>query len=36
MKSELGEYYTTLGLINRVQNHIDGIQARLPYNMTIR
>ena len=36
MKSELGEYFTTLGLINRVQNHIDGIQARLPYNMTIR
>ena len=36
MKSELGEYFTTLGIINRVQNHIDGIQARLPYNMTIR
>jgi protease IV len=36
IKSELGEYFTTLGIINRVQNHIDGIQARLPYNMTIR
>ena len=36
MKSEIGEYFSTLGLINRVQNHIDWIQARLPYNLTIR
>ena len=36
LKSDIGEYFTTLGLINRVQNHIDAIQTRMPYNLTIR
>lgn len=36
VKSSIGEYFSTFGLLNRMQYHIDGIQARLPYNLTIR